>query len=79
MGRKAGRHNQQNTGSHAGPSRGRRVLSIAVNPGDDKSIAMRRDYSHVAQQQRQQQQGTAVQQQRTEVKTQQQQQQQQLS
>ena len=25
-------HNQQNTGSHAAPSRGRRVLNIADNP-----------------------------------------------
>ena len=32
MGRQARRHNQQNTGSHAAPSRDCRVLSIAVNP-----------------------------------------------
>ena len=44
MGRKAGRRNQQNTRSHAAPSRGRRVLGIAVNSGD-QSIAMRWDYS----------------------------------
>ena len=34
MGREDGRYNQQNTRSHAAPSRGRRVLSIAVNPED---------------------------------------------
>ena len=32
MGREARRHNQQNTGSHAAPTRGRRVLNIADNP-----------------------------------------------
>ena len=33
MGREARRHNQQNTGSHAAPTRGRRVLIIiADNP-----------------------------------------------
>ena len=31
-GREAGRHNQPNTGSHAAPNRGRRVLSFADNP-----------------------------------------------
>ena len=31
IGREAGRHNQKNTGSHAAPSRGRRVLAIADN------------------------------------------------
>ena len=31
MGREAGRHNQQNTGSHAAPSRGCHALSIADN------------------------------------------------
>ena len=32
MGREAGCDNQRNTGSHAAPSRGRRVLSIVDNP-----------------------------------------------
>ena len=50
MGGEAGRHNKQNTRYHVGPSRGRHVLSIAVNSEDHKSIAMRRDYSsHAAQ------------------------------
>lgn len=34
MGRKAGGHNQWNTGSRAAPSFGRPVLSIADNPED---------------------------------------------
>ena len=36
MGRKAGRHNQQHTRFQAEPSRGRRVLSIVVNPEDQE-------------------------------------------
>ena len=32
VGGEAGRHHEQNTGSHAARSRGRRVLSIANNP-----------------------------------------------
>ena len=32
MGRDAGRHNQENAGSHAAPSRGCRMLGIADNP-----------------------------------------------
>ena len=35
MGGEAVRHNQQNTVSHAAPSRGRRVLSTADNPEVD--------------------------------------------
>ena len=34
MGRGGGRHNPWNTESHAAPSPGRRVLSIADNPRD---------------------------------------------
>ena len=32
MGRESWEHNQRNTGSHATPSRGRRVLSMADSP-----------------------------------------------
>ena len=38
MGREDGRHNQHNTGSHAKPSPGHRVLSIAVNPEDYRQL-----------------------------------------
>ena len=48
MGRLAGQHNQPKIGSHAAPSRNGCVLNIAVNPVDDKSIVMQRNYSHAA-------------------------------
>ena len=50
MDREAGRPNEQKTGSHAGPSRGHRVLSIADNAEDHETIAIRRDYNHAASQ-----------------------------
>lgn len=41
MGGEAGRHNQQTTGSHAAPTRGRRGLSITDNPepATDRAIS----------------------------------------
>ena len=49
MDRKVARHYHQNTGAHAAPSRGRRVLSIADDPKPSRATepALRRLYIQI--------------------------------